>query len=373
MEKENILVAVHSNNDKNVFNYDLFENFSNGLIKGFNEIGIKCFSTRECHARDIYPNIAIAFDIWGLSIWQKYLNKNITNIMWGVDSLFYQNYDIVKQFSSYKNFVLFNACANDTEPIKQYIPELTQGYIPVGVDLDFWKKKDVKKEYDIVFFGAIDDYESQIQKLKEIMPELVFNLMMQFCEVAISHPVLSLWDIYLFFKKQLGLEFDVSQYVLMARSISYIITYKQRVKMIQSLKDFNVTVIGAGPWDKYAMGNIKVIQNCNFEDRVDIMNKAKIILHSQPFQQSGGISSKVLNASAIETMILTADNPTLKIEFGDVFGYCNPVTYEDIAEKASYYLAHEDERQQMAFNASQKVKEKHKWSDRAKSIASIIN
>ena len=94
MEKENILVAVHSNNDKTVFNYDLFANFSNGLIKGFNEIGIKCFSTRECHARDIYPNIAVAFDTFGLPVWQKYLNKNITNIMWGIDSIFYQNYDI---------------------------------------------------------------------------------------------------------------------------------------------------------------------------------------------------------------------------------------------------------------------------------------
>lgn len=373
MDKENLIVAVHYDNEEEGGRYNALASFSNGLIKGFNEIGVKCYSTKECYEKNISPNLAIGFNASGLPLWQKLLNQNVTNIMWCVDSVFYQNYDIAQQFASYQNFVMFNSCANDTEAIKHYIPKLVHGYIPGGIDLDFWKKQDVEKEYDITFFGSIDDYEAQIQKLKEIMPQLVFNLMMQFIEVALEHPGLSLWDIYLFFKKQLGLEFDASQYVLMARSISYIITYKQRVKMIQSLKDFNLTIFGEGPWEKYVSGNIKLVKGGNIKETVNLMNKSKITLHSQPFHLSGGIHDRILDASAVETMVLTAENPTLGIEFSDAIAYCNPVTYENIAEKADYYLTHEDERMAKAQKAAKIVKEKHKWSDRARNITDIVN
>ncbi len=373
MDKKNLVIAIYDGESGNQGNYNTPAVFSDGLLKGFNEIGIKACRADVCFEEGINPNIAIGFNTCGVEHWQKLLNKNITNIMWSIDSVFYQNYDVVSQFASYKNFVLFNSSANDSEPVKHYFPELVHGYIPCGVDLNFWKKLDVEKDFDILFLGSIDDYEAQIQKLKEIMPNLVFNLMIEFIEVAMVQPALSLWDIYLFFKKQLGLEFDASQYVLMAKSISYIITYKQRLKMLETLKDFNITICGDGTWEKFLTGNMTLKKASSPRDVLELMNRAKIVLHSQPFQLSGGIDGRVLNASAVETMVLTAQNPILNVEFGDVFAYCNPVTYEDIAQKASYYLEHDDERIGMAQKASQIVKQKHKWSDRAQSIADIIN
>ena len=373
MNKEDLIIAVHGDKESTGGRYNAIASFINGLIKGFNEIGVKCYSTKECYENQITPQLAIAFNASGLPLWQNFLNQNITNIMWCLDSVFYQNYDIATQFATYKNFVMFNSCANDTEAIKHFIPQLVHGYIPGGIDIDFWKKEDTEKEFDITFFGSIADYEAQIQKLKEIMPNLVFNLMMEFCEVALEHPALSLWDIYQFFKKQVGIEFDASQYVLMAKSISYIITYKQRVKMIQALKDFNLTIFGEGPWEKYISGNIKLVKGGDIRETVHLMNKSKITLHSQPFHLSGGIHDRVFSAAAVETFMLAAENPTLSVEFPDTFDFCNPVTYEDIAQKADYYLKHEAERQEAALKASKIVKQKHKWSDRAQEIIKIIN
>ena len=373
MNKEDIVVAIHGDDSGVGGRYNALASFNNGLIKGFNDIGVKCCSTRECHEKGIMPNIAIAFNASGLPLWQNFLNNNIINIMWCVDSLFYQNFEIAQQFASYKNFILFNSCSKDTEAIRTYLPNLIQGYIPGGIDLEFWKKQDTEKEYDITFFGSIDDYDVMIEKLKSTMPELVFKLMMEFCDVAINFPHLSLWEIYLLFKKQMGIELDLSQFILMSKSISYIITYKQRVKMIQALKDFNVTIFGEGPWEKYITGNIKLVKGGDIRETVTLMNKSKITLHSQPFHLAGGIHDRILDASAVETMILTGQNTTLKSEFGNSIEFCNPVTYEDIAQKAEYYLKNEEERCAKAKEASKIVKAKHKWSDRAKSIMDIVD
>lgn len=373
MNKEDLIVAIHADNEDIGGRYNVLASFNKALLKGFKEIGVKTYSTKECYERKIEPSLSIAMNVTGMPLWQNILNNNTTHIMWNTDSIFYQNYEIVEQFSSYKNFVLFNSCADDAPAIAKYLPSLTNGYIPGGTDLDFWKKQDVEKEYDITFFGSIDDYDAKIEELKDAMPSLVFNLMMEMCKVAQENPELSLWQIYTIFNQQIGLELDISQYLLISKSISYIITYKQRVKMVQALKDFNLTIFGEGPWEKYISGNIKLVKGGDIRETVDLMNKSKLTLHSNPFHLSGGIHDRILNASAIETAVLTGFNRTINSEFSNNIIFCNGATYEDIAEKADYFLNNDDERQQKALQASQIVKAKHKWSDRAQSILEIID
>lgn len=373
MKKEDIIVAIHGRSQDTGGRYKALSSFRDCLLKAFNAIGVKALTTEECVKTNTVPHIAIAMAVSGLPLWQKFLNNNVTNIMWGMDSVFYQNTEIVKQFSNYKNFIFFNPCSADTVPIGQYFPNLVHGYIPGGTDLDFWKKEDIERDLDITFFGSIDDPEVLIQKLKDTMPHLVFNLMMNFVDIAIANPTLSLWDIYQYLKKETGLDFDLDQYHLISKSISYIITYKQRIKMIQSLKDFNLTVFGEGPWEKFTSGKIKVVSGGNVNETVHLMKRSKITLQSHPFHLAGGIHDRVLNASAVATPVLCAQEKTCIAEFKNNIIYCNPVTYEDIADKASYYLSNKEEREFIANSAYEIVKSRHKWSDRAKSIMNIVD
>ncbi len=373
MNREDIIVAIHGQDNGVGGRYNVLASFVHALTQGFRQIGVNAMTTQECVENNKTPNLAIAFNASGLPLWQKILNNNIPNIMWACDSVFYQNLELVQQFSSYQNFILFNSCSDDTKALQHYLPTLVHGYIPGGTDLDFWKKQDVEKDLDITFFGSIDDPDAMIQKLKDTMPDLVFKLMMNFCDVALANPDLSLWHISQIFNKQADIVLDMEQYHLISKSISYIITYKQRIKMIQALKDFNVTIFGEGPWEKFAQGKIKVVSGGDVKDTVNLMNRSKITLNSHPFHLAGGIHDRVLNASAVETMLLCGREKTVNAEFGDTIAYCNPVTYEDIAQKADYFLTHEDERQQKALEASKIVKTKHKWSDRAQSIMDIID
>lgn len=373
MKKEDVIVAIYTDSGENGANYNILSGFLTGLKNGFNEIGVKALTTKECIEQKINPNLAIAFDSIGLPLWQKTLNNNIPNIMWSTNSIFYQNLDIVKQFINYKNFILFNPSSDDTEALKHYLPSLVHGYIPPGVDLNVWKKQDIERDLDITLFASIEDPDILITGLKETMPPLVFDLMMNLVDSAIANPGLSLWHLYQYFNKQAGLEFDLDQYTLMAKSISYVITFKQRIKMVQSLKDFNLTIFGDGPWEKFVSEKTKVEKRVEVKDTVNLMNRSKITLHSQPFQLSGGIHNRVLNASAVATPVLCAQEKTCISEFKNNVIYCNPVSYEDITEKAFYYLNHKDERDNLANEAYQIVKNNHKWSDRAKSIIEITD
>lgn len=373
MSKKDIIVAIHGNSEDVGGRYNALACFINGLTRAFKEIGVNAMTTEDCWKNEITPNLAIAVNATGLPLWQKFLNNNITNIMWASDSVFYQNRELVEQFASYKNFILFNSCSNDTPALQHYFPKLVHGYIPGGADLEMWKKQDVEKEYDITFFGSINDPDVMIQNLKDTMPPLVFDLMMNICDIAIANPSLSLWNIYQLINKQAGIVLDLEQYHLISKSITYIITYKQRIKMVQALKDFNLTIFGEGPWEKFVQGKVKVVPGGDMRETVGLMNKSKITLNSHPFHLAGGIHDRVFNSAAIETLLISGNEKTINAEFGDTIVTCNPVTYDDIADKADYYLTHTDERQEKAFNASQIVKAKHKLTDRAKSIMEIID
>ena len=62
-----------------------------------------------------------------------------------------------------------------------------------------------------------------------------------------------------------------------------------------------------------------------------------------------------------------------KEEFGDVYGYFNHSTFDDIAQKAFYYLDNKDEREQKALEAQKFVHQEHLWKNRAQKISEMIN
>lgn len=372
MEKKDIVVAVHGNDQLEGGVYNVLASFSCGLLKGFQEIGVNAYSTYYCSNNNINFNLAIGFNTSCLDFWQKIMSMNITNIMWSVDSVFAQNFNVIKQFLPFEKFIVFEVTPADNEPVAKYLPSLRHGYIPHATDMDLWKNTNSKKEIDIVYFSSIIDYEKNLEELKQTMPELVFKLMMQMLEITMQNPKLSFWQICQALTSSYGIELDTDQYLLLFQNVSTIAMYEQKVKMIQALSDFNVQIYGNGPWEKYIKGKVKHAGSCNVVESVEIMNKAKISLHCHPMQLALGIHERILNASAVSTFSLVSDTPSIKAEFGDSFGYFNHSNFDDIADKALFYLSNEDERLKMAQQAYNITKERHTWASRAKSIMEII-
>lgn len=370
MNKEDLLIGIYK--DEAVTADSIVESQINGLANGFCENGIKTIFIGDEFDYSQPVNLTIAIDTNGVGHWQKFLSNNITNIVWNSSSVFYSNFQIIEQFANYERFILFNPTQDDIEPVKNYFPSLLQGYIPFGTDLNLWNKNDAEKTRDLIIFANVIDIEDTIKLLKEKMPELVFSLMMDYCELAVNYPALSMWQITQIFKKQLELELDVSQYQLIAQNISEIITTKQFANMMKLLDGFELTVVGNGPLQKYVPSSAKIINSNSIFERAVLLNSSKIALQLTPYELCGGINVDTLNSAAAKALVLTGDNKTIYAEFGDSAVYCNSVNYEDLPEKINYYLKNTAERNKKTDSAFKTVKN-HTWTKRAASILDIID
>jgi len=367
MNKKNVIIAIHDADNQN----NILSNFANGLKKGFQQIGYQAYSTKECIEKNIRFNMAIGFNQSELQLWQKILSNDITNVMWSLDSVFGANLKVVEQFSMFEKFALFNVTPADNDAIKKYIPQLKQGYIPHAVDENFWKKSNIEKTSDIVFLGNIDDYEATYLNLKEQMPSLVYELMMQIREISLKAPQLTFWQLCETVRSALGLEFDKEQYEMLFNNLAYALKSELTVKMIQALSDFDLQIYGNELWKKYIKGKVQYLGECTVEDSVRIIEQSKISLHCHPITLGLGLHERLLNASALETFSLVSDSPSVKVEFGDSFAYFNQATFEDISDKVNYYLTNDTERLEMARKAYEITINRHTWANRAQSIIEI--
>lgn len=373
MNDKELIIAVHCNTSEAERFYGVVEGFSQGLIKGFVQSGVKAYSTEECFEKDIPFNLAIGFDSADLKHWQKILNQKINNIMWSVDSVFIDNYKIVKNFAAFPNFIVFESSQADLQSTSTYMPTLKHGYIPHAVDLDLFHKKNVEKENDFVFFSSICDYEQIIENLKSTMPESVFNLIMDMQSLCLKNPSIGFWQVSQAVCQACELKLDAEQYMLLFKNVTDLVTNQHKIKTIQALSDYDVKIYGNGPWEKYISGKVKYMGSCSYKESAEILQKSKIALHVHPFSLCSGLHTRVLNAAATETFVLSTNTLSLNLEFGDTLGYFDNKTFDDVSQKAEYFLNNEDERQEKALNAYEIVSTKHTWNNRAKSILEIVS
>ena len=143
MEQAELIIGVHSSGES--------DSVAKALIEAFRKNGTKSFTTQECDAQNLVPNLTIGYDSTGISGWQKYLNKNITNIMWSSGSVFEKNTDFVEQFAKMPNFILLTSTPCDTEPVGRFFASLKHGALIHGAKPGENRKDGRGREYEMVF------------------------------------------------------------------------------------------------------------------------------------------------------------------------------------------------------------------------------
>lgn len=372
MNKEELIIGVHGDGGFVGGHYNAMAGFSTGLLRGFRNLGVKAYSTKECYDEGIKPNLILGFNVSGYETWSEYLKHGITNIMWSVDSVFFQNLEAIDRFHSDPNFYLFNISPSDKEALDTFYPNLKHTYIPPAVDLELWKEQDVKKEYDIVFLSSIYDYEAKIEELKATLAPSVFELLMIMYETWMATPALSFWQLYQIFKSEADLNFDVSQYNFVFKNLSYLVSFAKRAQIIQKLEDFNVKVFGSGPWEKYIKGKVKYMGECDLLESVNVMNKSKIILHVHPAQLTLGLHDRILNAAAVGSFVYSSNTESIINEFQDSMGYFNLANFEDLESNLRYFIENDEERISKSIIANKITVEHHSWKNRAELILDLI-
>ncbi|MEI8377700.1 MAG: glycosyltransferase [bacterium] len=373
LKKENVTVGILGGHiEEGGSKYNVLNSCIKSLMKAFQLAGVKVYSVKECIEKSIPMHFTIGLNGSDYNLWGKLLEAKLPVIMWNVDSIFYQNMQGLDQHGENPYFTLLTVTPCDKEALSEYYPTLQHAYMPGAIDLDFWKKQNCAKDIDIVYFSSLFDYEQRLLEIKNRVEPAFFDLMMEIYEMALANPKVSFWEITKIIENNRGARFNKYGYHSIFRDLIYIIDYAKRIALVQSLSKFNLKIYGDAVWQKYISGNIEYMGQVDYYDSVNIMNRAKIVLHSQPRQLCLGINERVMNASAIETFTLASDVKTLETHFGDNLGYYNSTTFEDIGDKVNYFLTHEDERISKAKNARKIVEENHTITHRAAKIISML-
>lgn len=156
-----------------------------------------------------------------------------------------------------------------------------------------------------------------------------------------------------------------------------------RLELIKSIKDARVYVFGGAcfryqgvkGWQEYFAGspNVTVHPAVPIETAIEIMKKSKICLNSMPFFKNG-THERLFMGSMCGCLTVNTDTIWVRDHFKedqDLVLY-KPRQWSEINKKVNYYLAHEEERREIAENARQKVIRFHTWDSRAEELLEAL-
>ncbi len=371
----NLNFCVHGSDDYEGGQYNVLSSFCVGISKAFNNIGYPSASLKKLLSQNISPNVYLSFNATGFPFWESALSNGQLQIMWNVDSVFHQNYEIIKEYSEkYNNFMVFNVTKSDNQAIEKYLPKLKQAYLPHAADPEIWQANNHKKEHDIIFTSHLYDYKANMEEVRQKYNPKCYKIFMELYEILMNNSKNTFWEVYHYYASRTGIDLnDANLYRGMFMDLCYIVTNSKRINIVNSLKDFKIKVWGPEIWTKYIEDGVQYMGPSNLFDTIQNTQKAKIALNLQPLQVFQGLHERVLNASLAGAMILSDEAPFLMSGFGDNFVYYNNVTFENIATQVDYYLKYDDERNEKVENANKIILENHTWDNRARIISDLMS
>ena len=367
---KNIKYAIYDGDYQKGGVYNVLASFSRGLLKGFKELGVSAFAYDECFEKKLDYDVVVGFNLAGLPHWKTNLNSPKFNLIWNVDTIFGQNFEIFKQCESFDNFALLNVSSSDFEASKKYMPNLNVIRMLHATDEDLWKEEKNEKDIDIVFFSSLYDHEKILEEYKE--NKLLYGIINEMIDMMLKRPNTTFWENFNIIKSACKFDLEINDYAQLNKIVCLIVEQKQKIKMIHALSNLNVKVYGNDLWNKYVKGKVEYKGSLDLMDSIKIMNKSKISLNCQASVLNCGLHERILNASSVSVFSLVSATPFIQEEFSETFGYFNHATFEDIEQKAQYYLKNNDERIQKAKEAQKIVHQKHLWKNRALQIDEIF-
>jgi len=366
----NIKYAVYYGDTQEGGVYNVLASFMRGVLKGFKEAGIEAYTYEECIQNKIDFDVALGFNVAGCNYWAETLKSGKFNLVWNVDTIFGQNFDVFRQFQNFENFILLSVSSSDFQAAFKYVPNLKMCYMPHATDKDLWIEENTEKTNDIVFFSSLYNWEAELEKYKN--NKTLFGIVNEMVDMMLKQPNLTFWDIYNQIQTACKFELSTNDYAKLNKLVCFIVEQKQKIKMIEELSDFNVKIFGNDFWRKYTKGNIEYKGSADLKDSIKIMNQSKISLNCQASVLNHGFHERMLNAASVATFNLVSATPFIQEEFKETFGYFNHITFEDIKEKAEFYLKNDNERTEKAHQAQKIVHENHLWKNRAIKINELF-
>ena len=254
-----------------------------------------------------------------------------------------------------------------------------------GTEKQFSENEKMKKEYDVILPGSLNDYLYFEKHLLELgsgsIKDIAFNLYERGKE---NYNV----PLYFHFKEELknaGISLQDlrnNENYLNAFAYIYILIDKtlrgrNRYRITKKLLDEGIKVQHFGKLQKDELLKYKNFTTNGAIDYMDLIieiKKSKLLLHDTPCFQNGS-HERIFTSMLNKTLVLSNLNNYCNNQYidGESIVFYNMNDLDTLIEKTYFYLNNEDEMRQIEENAYEITKRYNTWKNRAVEILNIYD
>lgn len=250
-------------------------------------------------------------------------------------------------------------------------------FLPQGIEKELEEHKEQERIYDVLFPGTLIDYIGLRDSWKKKYPLALWNLMEEAADMSLASPTTPYVEVLVKAvqdqkNKPHRLDPTTLNYLDILNQIATYTTGRERMELIQGIKDAEVHVFGSdaptASWESYLKDypNVTVHDPVAFEQALEIMQQSKIVLNSVNWIKNGG-HERIFGAAACGAVPLTRDNAFTSENFKDgqsieLYEYDK---LDVMNQKIQELLKDESKRKNIVDNAKEIVFQKHTWDQRA--------
>lgn len=251
-------------------------------------------------------------------------------------------------------------------------------FLPHAANTDIQVSPQQKRPYDVLILNSFIDYQAIRQGWEKRYSSEFCHVLDEAVELTLKDPQKTSLQAFIgTFDKHLrqGEALNPTQidYELILDELDAYIGGKSRTELFRAIKGGKVDVFGSNAegWREALKSNpdIQVHEPVNFEQAIELMKKAKIIVHCKP-EMKQGLHERILNGLACGALVLAPESPFISSIFQhgkEILLYPHSDA-QQVNSLISHYLKHEDERHQIATQGQAKVLAQHTWDQRAATL-----
>lgn len=267
------------------------------------------------------------------------------------------------------------------EYIHTYYPHIrTVDMVPHGgITNEKWIPYQDRK-IDVLFTGSYKDCD-ELMTIMGNSPEPARSLSLMLVKELLENPGLRQEEAFSKLLKCQDINIEKEQYAewlsVIGNVVDHYIRGIYRNQMLEAMagEPYDVEIYGAD-WDKCKIqaSNLHYHEAVSYEENIDLMNNAKIVLNTYTGFKHGA-HERIFSTMLAKALCMTDLNEYIAGHFQDkknllIFSYDDMAGYKELIR---YYLSHVEEAESIALEGYEIAKTEHTWMERAKQIAEIIS
>jgi spore maturation protein CgeB len=151
--------------------------------------------------------------------------------------------------------------------------------------------------------------------------------------------------------------------------------YYYRLRMIEELREFNVKIWGGGAarWLVHPMLRFQQHHFVAEEEKAKAFRAGRIVLNTFSHKETDGVNCRLFEATGCGGFVLTENGPTVRDFFEPGREVAVFDSRKELVDQVRYYLAHAEERQEIADRGCQRAHREHTYQVRLCRLLEIVS